>query len=401
MKKIILLCCISFSIIVLIIFFGSFVYYKNQGYKISFQNQSAYSLFQYTGTKEVTQVDSFTQKFTFAVSSVDPNMDSIKIVTDKLQKSFETLSRPTVKISWLATASPEYSKNGFEKSIQINTLEPENQAYAWTRLNRTIDVVSHNLATGVTFTTTTREAKELQLKDSNEVQQVLKNPVLLSSMRYVLADIKVSSSKVTTISCPQFVSLMWWPWLLCLSCLLLSRINWTKKKTTSNKPAGIKKTNRLAKIVQASISSKEEKEPKEQIYNLNFVWFLFSLLSIYALYQKIGWRTIPLVLIISSAYGLYVLLKKKNIMTYVPKPDKETDGDRKIPTFWIWVVVTPIIGALGYPIIRSVGQLLIEYEVFRWILFSMIMYILAWMFYIYKEPLTNRLKKSKWTTWFW
>lgn len=116
------------------------------------------------------------------------------------------LQDPKVDLWLLGTASPESTKDGFEKSIQPGNLEKENAILAEQRLKRTGALLKRNLTKLKigSVRILRQNSKELQLKDSNEVAQVIANPGLLDTMRYVKADVRIPLQKlvITPITTP-------------------------------------------------------------------------------------------------------------------------------------------------------------------------------------------------------
>lgn len=112
------------------------------------------------------------------------------------------LVKPTATVDLMGTASPEATKYGFEKSIQVNHFEKENEELAKARLDRTAKYLEQS---GIKVRS--KHSLELQFYDKAEVNQAIKNKSVLNSMRFVVADVTIPIQKleVTTITAPMLL----------------------------------------------------------------------------------------------------------------------------------------------------------------------------------------------------
>lgn len=195
------------------------------------------------------------------------------------------ISRPTIDIQTLGTASPESTKDGFAKSIEIGQLEPENAQLAKERMNRTNQLlltIVKNLDADVLLSNT--QSKELQLSSQEEVEQVLKNPALLNDKRFVKADIMIITQRlvVTPITSPFLL-------LLALAGLLylLSLLRSSEKEEVEEE--------REEEVFTDRILLEEESSNWAWLLKLIF-WIILIGLSVWLIY-KAWWLFISIVIL--------------------------------------------------------------------------------------------------------
>ncbi len=157
--------------------------------------------------------------------SFDYDGQSFKVLQTK-DLTMPMIPQSTIEMKLKGTASPEAKKYGYEASLQVGHREPENQKLAEARMTRTADSLKKNFS-GISFKITKREAEELQLKDSHEIDKVLKDPGLLDKLRFVEAKIKIISHHVKVIPCPSPIV----P-LLLLGLLFLLFPKWKNRPST-------------------------------------------------------------------------------------------------------------------------------------------------------------------------
>lgn len=158
---------------------------------------------------ELYVADSLANVITRKVNKITYNLwcdyDKQAVPTREAMQPYTVSPRmPKVLISATGTASPEDGKNGFEKSIQIGVIEPENYQLAVGRLLRTDSILIHKLnQRKIDARLISAKARELQLS-TNEIPKVIKDHSRLNHLRYVVADTEaiVGRIVITPISFP-------------------------------------------------------------------------------------------------------------------------------------------------------------------------------------------------------
>ncbi len=369
---------------------------------------------QVTAFKTTEKVTNFTERVTYPVA---PKFDLVapsdskedvvaskisKVIQDSLRKitynnalnydgtsfavlqasgdSMPVVSKPQIVLSLIGTASPEAKKYGFRESMEPGCFEVENQKLAEARLDRTQKLLSEKLAK-TNFRITKTEAKEIQFQNEKEVASAVADPTLLNAMRYVEAKVIITSQNVKVIPCPSPILLLLWLGALYFLLSYLSRIKWAEPQVP------VIPVRRVATIARVE-------EPKEEVYNFNFVWFLLGAGTLYILYQWLGWRAILFAGILAMAYGLYYLLKKSKQLVYVPQ---EKTVKEKTPRSWIFAeyIGWSIAGLCIIGIILVSSSWLLRQEVVLWILFAVLVSLMSYIIYFYQEPIRNYFRGWK------
>lgn len=155
-------------------------------------------------------------------------------VRNAAEPSTVKIQQPKVELSMFGTASPEAIKFGMKKSLMPGNFEKENADLAKSRLERTGALLQRNLSQLKidSVKVLSEKSLELQLKDSNEVNNVLKNPSILDDMRYVEANVRIPYQRIeiTPVTSPIILPL----WLLALTWMALALNSLRRKRLGLN-----------------------------------------------------------------------------------------------------------------------------------------------------------------------
>ncbi len=126
-------------------------------------------------------------------------------VRNAVNPTLPTLAQPKILLDLLGTASPEALKYGFEKSLQPEVYEDENSNLASARLQRTSSLIEKKLKDlKIPIENIFLTSCELQLHSKEAVAKVLRDRSLLDTMRYVQANVCITTQRVeiTPITTP-------------------------------------------------------------------------------------------------------------------------------------------------------------------------------------------------------
>lgn len=203
------------------------------------------------------------------------------------------LKDPTISLSLFGTASPEALKYGLEKSLQPDSIEKENVDLASHRLLRTDTLILKNLLSlginNVKITDT--KSEELQLNSVTDVKNVMMNLSVLDSMRYVKADVSITTERlvITPATAPIALPL----WLGLFSLLVLGLVS-------------LRKAKKLDPPTELASAIAPSKSPKESWWGviLLLLMILVALLALMLLFPK--WVIIAMLIAI-FIYAIYLL----------------------------------------------------------------------------------------------
>lgn len=385
--------------------------------------------FQVNVFEKHTVSKSFTEKILFPVAKVAGDKNASVVVGNQMKKmisqvikkhtydydhtSFSVIEagilpqakKTVATITVNAYSSPEYgSGKNFARSIQVNTIEPQNIALSEARLNNVYDSLIADSTLNVHLIKGT--ATELQLANAVQVAQVMKDHSLLKQMRYV--ELVGTLSGETIVVTPFSLPIAPFFLLVCVVLLFsfsgsvkMPQVSFSLPRIPKFKMPKIhmpKFEKRAPSVV--TFSPNKTKIPMHAVIEENSdvyknLFLCTIILSFYTLLHILmDWRALIVMMMLFGACLLYQYFEKTDTLTYTPQEkDSETSWDILKGWSLITVILFGVIigGALLWVGFSTLKQFLVDYEFCRWLLFGVILYIAVYEIYFHQIVIKDKI----------